>query len=107
MYDHLFADVCRAIVHGMGNSLPRSSIWNVCDKNDTDQLKINTLLSRVFKIKCGFYGRFISNVASLRMKEIINTANEKHLKPWNDICMRLVLRIASVSRYYYYIHVYN
>lgn len=84
-------DVCRAIVHSMdGDKIPRNSIFNVCDNNDTDQGKINVLLRAIFKIKTSFYGRIISNIASLRLADVVDTANEKHLKPWNDLCMRCV-----------------
>lgn len=80
-------DVCRSIGFAF-HSLPRSSVWNICDKTDTDQEHICKLLKSVFGMKYGFYGRITSNIASLRLQEVANTANEKHLKPWNDICMR-------------------
>lgn len=84
-------DACGAILHAMHREhVPRSTVWNVCDKSDTDQAKISAFIKSVFKIKCGFYGRIMSNVASLRLQDVVNSANEKHLKPWNDLCMRYV-----------------
>lgn len=78
-------------MHSMNREkIPRSTVWNICDKNDTDQGKINALINTVFKIKSGFYGRIMSNIASLRLQDVVNSANEKHLKPWNDLCMRYV-----------------
>ena len=82
-------DVCRAILHCTNNDkVPRSSVWNICDKNDTDQGNINQILEAMFKIRCNYWGRIVSNLAAMRIEDVTNHANEKHLKPWTDLCLR-------------------
>jgi len=62
-------DCVRAIWHltSKGNS---GQIFNLCDKNDTDQGKINELLEGLYGIKTGFLGKLKSNLAkALGMKK--------------------------------------
>jgi len=62
-------------------------IYNFADDGDTDQGKVNTILESIFKIKTDFYGSMKSKVVtSVAMKTVAETANEKHLKPWSDLC---------------------
>ncbi len=84
-------DVARGIWHLATASpriVPAGSIWNLCDKNDTDQGKLNDLLGHLFGIRTGFHGPLISNVARLRLDEVVETANDKHLRPWETLCRR-------------------
>jgi len=79
-------DVCAAIHHltTHGNS---GEVFNLADSNDTDQGSINKLLENIFGIKTGFMGTIKSKLAtSVAMKTVAETANEKHLKPWSDLC---------------------
>jgi nucleoside-diphosphate-sugar epimerase len=79
-------DVCRAIWHltNHGNS---GAIYNLSDKNDTDQGKINDVLEEIYGIKTGFLGKAMSSMAkALGMKNLTDTVNDKHLKPWSDLC---------------------
>lgn len=48
---------------------------------------INSILEKIYGIKTGFLGSFKSKVATtVAMKTVAETANEKHLKPWSDLC---------------------
>jgi len=79
-------DVVRAIwhLHDHGNS---GQIFNLCDKNDTDQGKINTCLEELYGIKTSFLGKTKSSIAkALGMKQLTDMVNDKHLKPWSDLC---------------------
>lgn len=79
-------DICAALVFltTHGNS---GEIFNLADSNDTDQGTINKHLENIFKIKTGFMGTIKSKLAtSVAMKTVAETANEKHLKPWSDLC---------------------
>jgi len=79
-------DVCAALVHltTHGNS---GDVYNLADTNDTDQGTINKHLESIFGIKTGFMGTIKSKLAtSVAMKTVAETANEKHLKPWSDLC---------------------
>jgi len=62
-------------------------VYNLADSNDTDQGGINQYLESIFKIKTSFMGYLKSKAAtSVAMKTVAETANEKHLKPWSDLC---------------------
>jgi len=79
-------DVCAALWH-LTNHGQSGEIFNLADSNDTDQGKINKLLENIFGIKTGFMGTIKSKLAtSVAMKTVAETANEKHLKPWSDLC---------------------
>jgi len=79
-------DVVRAIWHltNHGNS---GAIYNLCDKNDTDQGKINEVLAEIYQIETSFLGKAKSTIAkALGMKALTDMVNDKHLKPWSDLC---------------------
>lgn len=79
-------DVCIAINHLLtkGNA---GDIYNLADTGNTDQGTINAILEKIYGIKTGFMGNMKSKLAtSVAMKTVAETANEKHLKPWSDLC---------------------
>jgi len=79
-------DVVRALWYltNHGNS---GQIFNLSDKNDTDQGKINDILEEIYHIGTGFLGKAKSTIAkTLGMKQLTDFVNDKHLKPWSDIC---------------------
>ncbi|GAB9462881.1 Cmgc mapk protein kinase [Globisporangium polare] len=78
-------DVCQALWHlsTVGKS---GHVYNLVDKNDTNQEKLNVILEEVFRIKTGFIGKLISNLARVRMADVVDDANEKHMQPWADLC---------------------
>jgi nucleoside-diphosphate-sugar epimerase len=79
-------DVCAALWHLTSNG-ENGEIFNLADTGDTDQGSINKLLESIFGIKTGFMGTIKSKLAtSVAMKTVAETANEKHLKPWSDLC---------------------
>jgi len=79
-------DVCAALWHLTSNG-NLGEVYNLADSNDTDQGSVNKLLEVIFKIKTDFMGSIKSKLAtSVAMKTVAETANEKHLKPWSDLC---------------------
>jgi nucleoside-diphosphate-sugar epimerase len=79
-------DVCAALWHLTSNG-NNGEIYNLCDENDTDQGSVNKLLEPIFKIKTDFMGFLKSKAATaIAMKTVAETANEKHLKPWSELC---------------------
>merc|ERR1711976_888575 len=64
------------------------SVWNLADKNATNQEKVNKLLEPIFGIKTGFFGTVISSAAKLKLKAVTEEINDKHLKPWSDLCKK-------------------
>ena len=78
-------DVCAAVwhlcQHGRNNE-----IYNLADKNDTDQAKIATILRTLFRIQTDFVGAIGSRVAKVNMKAVVDSVNEKHCEPWSKMC---------------------
>jgi len=89
------SDVVRAIWHVSatveekgGRSKPVTSpeIYNLADKEDTNQETINVFIREIFGIKTGFQGALISNFAKLNMESVTEDINDKHLQPWSELC---------------------
>jgi len=79
-------DVCAALWH-LNTNGTLGEVYNLADSNDTDQGSINKLLESIFKIKTDFMGNIKSKLATaVAMKTVAESANEKHLKPWSDLC---------------------
>jgi len=80
-------DVVRALWH-LSEKGQLGAIYNLADKGDTDQGVVNDLLEKVFVIKTGFYGAILSNLAKVDIKGVAEEANDKHLKPWSEVCKK-------------------
>jgi len=78
-------DVCKALWH-IATRCPVGEAYNLVDKNDTTQGSVNTHLETIFKIKTGFLGSVVSNMAKINMKGTTEEINDKHLKPWSELC---------------------
>uniref|UniRef100_A0A2C9L0A8 NAD-dependent epimerase/dehydratase domain-containing protein n=1 Tax=Biomphalaria glabrata TaxID=6526 RepID=A0A2C9L0A8_BIOGL len=80
-------DAVRALWHLCfhGN---RGQVYNLCDKGDTSQGLISSLISELFDINYDFLGSVFSNLARVRMTDIVDDINEKHVRPWSDACQR-------------------
>ena len=57
------------------------------------------ILGELFDIKTGFYGVLISNFARLNLSSIVDEANDKHMKPWNELCARCGIRATPLDPY--------
>lgn len=83
------SDVCKAmwtVAHTNRDQVPSGTVYNLADRGDTDVGTVNAFLSELFGIKTGFHGSILSNVARLRLADVVDIANEKHLKPWDTLC---------------------
>jgi len=80
-------DVCKGLWH-IATKCPEKEIYNLCDKNDTTQGAVNTHLEKIFGIKTGFMGDMVSQVAKLNMKNVTEEVNDKHLRPWSELCKK-------------------
>eukprot|EP01107_Rhizomastix_libera_P002147 TRINITY_DN1384_c0_g1_i2.p1 TRINITY_DN1384_c0_g1~~TRINITY_DN1384_c0_g1_i2.p1 ORF type:complete len:381 (+),score=102.93 TRINITY_DN1384_c0_g1_i2:50-1144(+) len=78
-------DVVAAMWHAAMN-LPAGSLFNLSDKNDTDQEKLNKVLEDIFHISTGFVGSIMSNLAKVNFKGVTEEVNDKHMKPWSELC---------------------
>jgi nucleoside-diphosphate-sugar epimerase len=80
-------DVCKALWH-IATKCKAGETFNLADKNDSTQGSVNTHLEKIFGIKTGFLGGMVSNVAKLNMKSTTEEVNDKHLKPWSELCKK-------------------
>ncbi|KAH7820632.1 putative NAD-dependent epimerase [Monocercomonoides exilis] len=78
-------DVCGAILHLCLRGNP-GEVYNLADKTDTDQGKINDFLGILFRIETGFVGSAMSTMAKLNMKSTVEGVNDKHCQPWSEMC---------------------
>ncbi|KAL0245944.1 hypothetical protein GEMRC1_007160 [Eukaryota sp. GEM-RC1] len=75
------SDVCRAAWF-CAQSAPEGAIYNLVDKNDTNQRKINEILEPIFGIKTGFKSAIVSRLASAAMKATTARVNGMHGDVW-------------------------
>jgi nucleoside-diphosphate-sugar epimerase len=92
-------DVCRALVKVIEPEIPKGSIFNLSDDRNTSQGDINFVLAEIFKIRTGFHGIMMSNLARLNMDGVVNGANEKHMIPWGKICEENDVSCTPLSPY--------
>jgi len=91
-------DVCGAM--WAARTFENGSVFNVVDKSETDQGVINEFLEQIFGIKTGFWGSMASKVAeTVGLKSIAEEANDKHLKPWSDLCKDQGINSTPLSPY--------
>eukprot|EP00758_Cryptobia_borreli_P001613 Tbor_TRINITY_DN2386_c0_g1::TRINITY_DN2386_c0_g1_i1::g.175::m.175 len=61
-------------------------IYNLVDENDTTQGKFNKVLEKVFVgLKTGFHGSIMSNLAKIKLDELVDEANDGHMAPWEEM----------------------
>jgi len=78
-------DVCKALWH-VATKCPAGEIYNLADKTETTQGVVCKHLEKIFGIKTGFMGDMVSNLAKMSMKTVTEEVNDKHLKPWSELC---------------------
>lgn len=78
-------DVCAALWH-LCLAGTAYETYNLADKTDTDQGKINEIIGSLFRIQTGFVGTAMSTLARLNMKGATEEINEKHTQPWSLMC---------------------
>jgi len=77
-------DVAAAIVF-LTNHGKSGDIYNLVDKHDTDQGKLNALLEKVYGIETQFLGPVKMAAASaMGAKYLVGYINDTHLKPFSD-----------------------
>jgi len=78
-------DVTRAVWH-LAQKGTLGTVYNLADKTDLDQGDFNKILEGIFKIETGFIGSMVSNLAKVNFKGVVEEVNDKHLKPWSELC---------------------
>lgn len=78
-------DVVKAL-HFLCLNGERGKVYNIADKNDTDQGKINKILEALFGIKTGFQNAVMNGLAKVNFAYTAEVVNDKHLQPWMELC---------------------
>lgn len=92
-------DVVRALWHLCSHG-SKGEIYNLADKNDTDQGKINVILESMFGIKTKFAGKMLSKIAeSFNMESIVKEVNDKHVTPWAKMTKEAGIGVTPLSPY--------
>lgn len=52
-------------------------VYNLADKNDTDQGFVNDLIHQIFGIETGFQGTILSQFAKLNLESVTEEVNDK------------------------------
>lgn len=91
-------DVVRALWHLLVNG-EAGSVFNLVDKSDLSQKKMNNLLADLFGISTGFHGTIISNLARVRLSDAVEHANDKHVAPWSQMCKEQNIEFTPLSPY--------
>ena len=91
-------DLARAIVFLCEKGNP-GEIYNVVDKNETDQGKTNKILEQIFEIKTGFTNVIENTYARANLKHVTEISNDKHLQPWSDLCKEQKIMNSPLTPY--------
>ncbi|KAI9483315.1 MAG: hypothetical protein EXX96DRAFT_557676 [Benjaminiella poitrasii] len=99
-------DVSRACWHltqwYIDNNISASKqlpVFNLVDKQDTNQDDINQQLQAIFNIKTGYHGSVISSFAKLNLDDVTEAVNEKHLGPWANLLRKNGINVTPLSPY--------
>jgi nucleoside-diphosphate-sugar epimerase len=90
-------DVARAIWVA-GTSGEPGKIYNVADKNDTDQKKLNIVIEKLFGIQTGHLGTLKSEALKLMpTKKILKEVNGEHAPTWSTMLTEAKLDYSPLS----------
>ncbi|CAG8545640.1 2104_t:CDS:10 [Diversispora eburnea] len=98
-------DVCRALWHiakwyESNNKAGKGPvIYNLADKGNTDQERINKRIGSVFNIPTGFFGTLTSNFTQLNLDNAVEDINEKHMRPWAMLLRKNRIKNTPLSPY--------
>lgn len=74
--------------------------YNVVDENDTSQGKVNKILEVIYpKLKTGFHGTIMSNLARVQLEDLMENANDEHMEHWEAMLSRSHIVDTPVNPY--------
>jgi len=93
------SDVVAALWHLATRGKP-GTVYNLADSAGSTQGSLCPILESLFGIKTSFLGNIKSKVAtSVAMKTVAETANEKHLTPWSELCKEHKISTTQLTPY--------
>lgn len=91
-------DVAAALIH-LCQKGKVGEVYNLADKNDTTQGSFTAFLENIFGIEAGYWGSIMSNLASLKLQEAVDYANESHMGPWLEMLKAANINFTPISPY--------
>ncbi|XP_031573743.1 uncharacterized protein LOC116307614 [Actinia tenebrosa] len=91
-------DVCQALWH-LTDHGDDGEVYNLCDKADSSQGSITSLVCEIFGIEHNYFGTVLSNLARVNMESTVEESNEKHLAPWSQACEKDGIQATPLSPY--------
>merc|ERR1719206_141224 len=93
-------DLCRAIWLCCEKAAKaKGSVFNVSDRGNTTQGKLNPVLEQVFGIKCGFMNAAVNKAAKNMMANVAQHSNDKHVPMWSDLCKAYHIESSPLTPY--------
>lgn len=90
-------DVAKALVHLVSNGAV-GEVYNLADKFDTDQTKLNAILQTVFGIHIGHLGTIESQASKLLSAEsILEEVNAEHAPTWSKMVSEAKLEYSPLT----------
>jgi nucleoside-diphosphate-sugar epimerase len=92
-------DVVRAIWFLVSHG-EQGQVYNLADKTDTDQEKLNTILEKVFGIKTGYKSKVTAQIAAkVSMSFLTEEVNSRHIDPWAQLLKDTGLQYSKLTPY--------
>ncbi|KAL0208737.1 hypothetical protein P9112_011324 [Eukaryota sp. TZLM1-RC] len=91
-------DVARATWHCCLEA-PPGSVFNLVDKNDTNQRKVNEILEQLFGIKTGFKNAMLCRLASTSMKHTTARVNGMHGEVWAKMVAEAKINVTPFNAF--------
>jgi len=90
-------DVANALWH-IANNGKSGDIFNLADKNDTDQIKLNSILQTIFGIQTGHLGTIKSEAAKLmKTEDLLEEINGEIIPTWVKMISEAKLDYSPLS----------
>ncbi|KAI9251739.1 hypothetical protein BY458DRAFT_523637 [Sporodiniella umbellata] len=67
------------------NNTSNTPIFNLADKQDTDQRVVNEHIEDIFNISTSYHNHLISTLAKIDLSAVIEGENEKTISPWKKL----------------------
>ncbi|CAG8547860.1 6186_t:CDS:2 [Ambispora leptoticha] len=74
-------------------------VYNLSDPGNTDQAKINGLITQIFGVKTGYHGSSIDKLAQHNLDGATDEVNDKHATPWADLTRESGIKATPLSTY--------
>jgi nucleoside-diphosphate-sugar epimerase len=91
-------DVASAVIFLLQKGVV-GEIYNLSDQGDTTQGSVNAFLENIFGIETGYFGSILSNLASLKMTDAAQAANDNHVNPWSEMCLKANINFTPLTPY--------